>query len=187
MKSGWPLARSGVSAPETMATERLELRKPLPADATVIYTRYASDPDVTRYLGWPRHTTLDDTRVFVGFSDGEWRKWGCGPYLTFSRSGDLIGSTGLAFETPDVASTGYLLARDSWGRGYATEMLRAMIDLAQLLEVRRLYALCHVDHRSSQRVMEKGGLTFEGVLSRHMMFPNLGPDHADVLCYARTF
>jgi ribosomal-protein-alanine N-acetyltransferase len=187
MNAGWPLTRSGASAPETIETERLELRRPLPADAPVIYTRYASDADVTRYLGWPRHTALDDTRVFIGFSDGEWRKWGCGPYLTFSHAGDLLGSTGLAFESPDVASTGYLLSRDSWGRGYATEMLRAMIDLAQALEVRRVYALCHVDHRSSQRVMEKGGLTFEGVLPRHMMFPNLGPDHADVLCYARTF
>jgi RimJ/RimL family protein N-acetyltransferase len=187
MNASSPLTRSGASAPETLATERLEMRRPVHGDAPVIYTRYASDADVTRYLGWPRHTTLEDTRVFIGFSDGEWRKWGCGPYLTFSRSGDLVGSTGLAFESPDVASTGYLLARDAWGRGYATEMLRAMIDLARSLELRRVYALCHIDHRSSQRVMEKGGLSFEGVLTRHMMFPNLGPEHADVLCYARTF
>ena len=175
-------------APETLETERLLLRRPRPEDAAAIFTRYASDPDVTRYLAWPRHTGLDDTQVFLGFSDAEWERWGCGPYLAFERGSDrLVGSTGLAFERREEASTGYLLARDSWGLGYATEMLRAMVDLAERLGVVRLYAICHVDHRASQRVMEKCGLVREGVLKRYLTFPNLGPDRADVLCYARMF
>jgi hypothetical protein len=50
--------------------------------------------------------------------------------------------------------------------------------------IRRLYAICHVDHDASRRVMEKCGLTREGVLSRHTVFPNLGPGACDVLCYS---
>jgi ribosomal-protein-alanine N-acetyltransferase len=183
-----PIARTGQVAPEQLETERLLLRRPRAADAAGIFTRYGADPDVTRYLSWPRHTALDDARVFVGFSDTEWRQWGCGPYLVFSRAGGLLlGSTGLAFETADVASTGYLFARDSWGLGYATETLRVMTDLAQSLEVVRLYAICHPDNRASQRVLEKCGFLREGILRRHTTFPNLAPDRADVVCYARTF
>jgi ribosomal-protein-alanine N-acetyltransferase len=180
-------ARAGRVAPEQFETERLFLRRPVTLDVRTIFERYASDPDVTRYLSWPRHTALDDTRVFISFSDAEWKRWGCGPYLVFSRDDRLLlGSTGLAFESADVASTGYLLARDAWGRGYATEILNAMSDLARTLEVRRLYAVCHVDNRASQRVMEKCGFVREGVLRRHTTFPNIGPERTDVLCYSVT-
>jgi RimJ/RimL family protein N-acetyltransferase len=169
-------------------TERLVLRRPRPADVEAIFERYASDPAVTRYLSWPRHVSLDDTRVFLAFSDVEWRQWGCGPYLAFTRTDDvLIGSTGLAFETQEVASTGYLLAHDSWGKGYATEILVAMTRLAGSLGVARLYAVCHRENTASRRVLEKCGFAAEGILRRHTTFPNLGPDRTDVLCYALEF
>jgi RimJ/RimL family protein N-acetyltransferase len=172
---------------ERLETERLLLRRPRAEDARLIFDRYASDPQVTRYLSWRRHHSIEDTEIFVAFSDSEWQRWGCGPYLAFSRAdGSLLGSTGLAFESTEVASTGYVFARDAWGRGYATESLLAMIDLARNAGLRRLYAICHIDHRASSRVMEKGGLTREGVLRRHTVFPNISPLACDVLSYAIT-
>lgn len=175
-------------AAERLDTGRMTLRRPVIDDAQAIFDRYASDPDVTRYLAWPRHVSVEDAQVFLGYSNAEWRQWGCGPYLAHSRAdGRLIGSTGLAFESRTVASTGYVLARDAWGHGYATEMLEAMVDVARGLGLRRLYAICHVEHAASARVMEKGGLVREGVLPRHTIFPNLGPERADVLCYAIQF
>ncbi len=174
-------------APEQIATDRLVLRRPSSDDIPAIFHRYASDAEVTRYLAWPRHTSVADTRDFVGFSDAEWRQWGCGPYLVFDREDEmLLGSSGLAFESFDIASTGYVLARDAWGHGYATEVLRAMTGLAASLGVRWLYAICHVEHRASARVMEKCGFTPEGMLRQHMIFPNLGPLRADVLRYGVT-
>ena len=184
MSGGERLNLTPSGAPERLVTERLLLRRPVASDADAIFLRYASDPDVTRYLAWPRHTALDDTRVFLGFSDSEWRRWGCGPYLVFSADGSvLVGSTGLAFESPGIASTGYVFARDAWGQGYATEVLRAMVSLARSLGVQWLYAICHVEHRASERVMIKGGMTRDGILQRHTVFPNLGPFRADVISY----
>ena len=169
-------------------TERLVLRRPRAEDVDVIFHRYASDPDVTRYLAWLRHTTLDDTRAFLHFSDAEWRLWGCGPYLIWSADEQtLLGSTGLAFVTRAVASTGYVFAKDAWGQGYATEVLRAMTQLARSLGVRRLEAVCHVDHRASERVMIKAGFVREGILRRHMVFPNIAPTRSDVLSYKVEF
>ncbi len=102
--------------------------------------------------------------------------------------GALLGGTGLAFETPFRAATGYVLARDAWGAGFASEALRAMVALAADLRVRRLYALCHPDHPASQRVLERCEFAREGRLRRYVEFPNLRPgEPADVLCYARVF
>lgn len=78
-----------------------------------------------------------------------------------------------------------MLAYDAWGFGYATEALSAMRDLAGRLSVERLYALCHPEHRSSARVLEKCGFLCEGTLHAYAEFPNLLPGvPADVLCYA---
>jgi RimJ/RimL family protein N-acetyltransferase len=86
------------------------------------------------------------------------------------------------------ADAGYVLARDAWGRGYASEALQAMVSLAPGLGFVRLQAMCHVAHRASARVLEKGGFTLEGILRRHTEFPNLAPGTpCDVLCYARVF
>src|SRR5688500_18063400 len=116
-----------MKAPDTIQTPRLVLRRPRPEDAEAIFARYASDPEVTRYVGWLVHTSVEDTRTFLAFAAAEWEHWPAGPYLVCARAGGtLLGGTGLAFETPQRAMTGYVLARDAWGRGYATEALQAM-------------------------------------------------------------
>ena len=100
----------------------------------------------------------------------------------------MLGSTGLGFETPWQASTGYVLAYDAWGLGYATEALTAMRDRAAALGLERLYALCHPGHRTSARVLEKCGFLCEGTLRQYTVFPNLAPGvPADVLCYAQRW
>ncbi len=178
-----------MKAPERIETARLVLRRPVAADAEGVFARYASDPEVTRLMAWPRHRSVEDTRSFLAFSDAEWERWPAGPYLIESREdGQLLGGTGFAFETPTVAATGYVLARDAWGRGYATEALRAMVALAPALGIRRLYALCHPTNAASVRVLEKGGFRSEGVVQRRGEFPNLDPEAlADCLCYGMTF
>jgi RimJ/RimL family protein N-acetyltransferase len=175
-------------ASETVTTARLVLRRPRASDAAAIFSRYSSDPDVTRYVGWPTHRSVDDTRAFLTFSDDQWATWPAGPYLVCSRSdGTLLGSTGLMFELPHTAMTGYVLAADAWGRGVATEALSAMIEVAQTTGVRRLYALCHAGHRASARVLEKCGFRLEETRRSYAEFPNLRPGCLeDVLCYARV-
>ena len=176
-------------APERIETERLVIRRPVDGDAEAIFTRYASDPAVTMYLGWPRHASVDDTRAFLAFSAREWCQWAAGPYLVEARDeGMLIGSTGMAFETPERAATGYVFARDAWGRGYATEALRAMVVLAPSVGLRRLHAMCHPLHHASIRVLEKCGFEREGVLRRYAEFPNLAAgEPADVVCFSNVF
>lgn len=174
--------------PTLYQTRRLALRPPRQDDAAQVFQRISSDHEVTRFVGWPMHTALRDTEAFVSFSQDEWTKWPVGPLLiTSQRDGTILGSTGLAFETPYRASTGFVLAKEAWGLGYASEALGAVVNIAAALSVRRLYALCHVQHEKSVRVLERCGFAREGVLRKHTLFPNLGvPEPQDVFCYAQT-
>jgi RimJ/RimL family protein N-acetyltransferase len=173
-------------AAERLETARLVLQRPRLADVEAVFQAYASDPAVTRYLAWPTHTSVEQTRAFVSFSDSEWTRWPAGPYLVFLRDGTLVGGSGLTFEARDRASTGYVFARAAWGQGYATEVLQSMVEVARSVGVRLLNALCHVDHRPSARVLEKCGFDCDGVLRRHAEFPNLSPGAlSDVLRYSR--
>jgi RimJ/RimL family protein N-acetyltransferase len=175
-----------MQAPERVETPRLVLRKPALEDAEAIFSRYASDPEVTRFLSWPRHESVDATRAFLEFSNTAWERWPAGPYLVESRKdGRLLGGTGFAFETAGQAATGYVLAKDAWGQGYATEALQAIVEIARGIGVHRLHAVCHPENRASQRVLDKCGFVREGLLHRPNEFPNLRPgEPCDVLCYA---
>jgi RimJ/RimL family protein N-acetyltransferase/uncharacterized glyoxalase superfamily protein PhnB len=178
-----------MKAPPKIETARLVLSRPERSDTETIFERYAGDPDVTRFLGWPRHRSVADTQAFLAFSAEEWERWPAGPYLIWSREdGRLLGSTGFGFEAPTDAVTGYVLAKDGWGKGYATEALTAIVDAARHIGVRRLRAFCHPDHRPSWRVLEKCGFVRDRGWSRQVEFPNLAPGvPQDVACYEMVF
>jgi [ribosomal protein S5]-alanine N-acetyltransferase len=164
-----------VKAPERLVTHRLVLRRPADSDVEPIFLRYAGDPDVTRYLAWPMHGHISQTQAFLGFSNAEWAAWPAGPYLIECReSGRLLGGTGFSFETPQRAVIGYVLARDAWGHGYATESVVALVTLGPQLGLRTLYALCHADHTASRHVLEKCGFVRDEGFDNDSVFPNLG-------------
>lgn len=177
-----------MKVPLVVETPRLVLAAPEAADADVVFRRYASDAEVTRYLAWPTHRTVADTQGFLAFSALQWEREGAGPYLMWSRAdGQLLGSTGLGLESGQQAVTGYVLAKDAWGLGYTTEALVAMVDVARDVGVERLYGLCHMQHRASRRVLEKCGFEHDAGWTRQMEFPNLEPGITqDVLRYCRS-
>jgi [ribosomal protein S5]-alanine N-acetyltransferase len=170
-------------APELFETARLLLRRPVAGDAESIFTQYASDPDVTRYMTFSRHQSLADTEMFLDFSDMEWRLQGCGPYLALSRDSQmLLGGTGLSIGGSE-AETGYVFARAAWGFGYATESLHAMVAIGRLIGLRTIHAHCHPDHHASMHVLDKCDFKLEHRSHATHVFPNLGPLKQDVLSY----
>jgi RimJ/RimL family protein N-acetyltransferase len=171
--------------PEQITTERLLLRWPVEADAPEIFARYAQDPEVTRYLTWRPHTSLQETLEFQRKSAAD-RAEGkvCSWLIRLRERHEVLGMIGLGIEK-HVASLGYCLARDAWGRGYATEAAQAVVALARENEsLWRIQASCHVDNTASGRVLEKAGLVFEGTLRRQSMLPNLSDAPSDVRRYA---
>ena len=176
-----------MNAPPLVETPRLVLSAPVATDADIMFERYTSDDDVTKYLGWPTHRTVADTQGFLALSAVQWEREGAGPYLIWARAdGRLLGSTGLGLERGGQAITGYVLTTDAWGKGYATEALAAVVGVATDIGVTGLYALCHPQHRASWRVLEKCRFERDGSWNRQVEFPNLAAGTAqDVLCYRR--
>ena len=171
--------------PREYTTERLLLRQPRSDDAPQIFSEYAGDPAVGKFLAWPIHQSLEDTHEFLAFSDSEWSSRPGGPYLIFTRDGStLLGSTGLAFESGERASTGYVIGKRHWGNGLATEALGAITEIAIRIRLASLYALCHPDNIASQKVLKKCGFRLTGTVEKGCPFPNQpNPDRRDVFCF----
>lgn len=171
----------------TLTSERLTLRPPQLADAQAIFAGYATDPDVARFVVWTPHRDIAETEAFLSqFLEGGAEQGNYPWVITRSADAALIGALHLRVEPPR-AELGFNLARQEWGRGYGTEVVRAAIAFAfGLAGVRRVQAVCHVDNTASARVLEKAGMRREGRLHRYLLFPNLGAEPQDVYLYAVT-
>jgi ribosomal-protein-alanine N-acetyltransferase len=87
-------------------------------------------------------------------------------------SGDVIGSVALGVDSRvhRRAELGYILRRDRWGHGYATEAAALMIDFAfDDLGMNRVWAVCDPDNPASSRVLEHCGMTCEGRLREDLL------------------
>lgn len=146
-----------------ITTERLHLRM---WDEEQDFDRYAelcADEDVMRYLGGRAMSRLEAWR-HMAFMIGHWRLRGFGHWAVTRRSdGVLIGRAGFLHPQgwPGF-EVGWTLARDQWGKGYASEAGRAMLRYAfEDLGRDKVISLIHPDNTGSIRVAEKLGETFE--------------------------
>ncbi|MBI1847928.1 MAG: GNAT family N-acetyltransferase [Candidatus Rokubacteria bacterium] len=169
-----------------LETGRLRLRALRDEDAGAIY-EYGRDPAVTRYMTWAQHRSLDDATAFVKYA-AEAVAAGSEMQWAFARREDdgLIGAGGLRLQGHRV-ELGYAIARPHWGRGYATEAARRIVEWALAdPAISRVWAYCHVDNVASARVLEKAGMAREGRLDAWAVFPNLDGAPGDCWCYARV-
>ena len=90
--------------------------------------------------------------------------------LAVCLEGDVIGAIGMGFKREhDRAEIGYWIGVPWWGRGFATEGAGAMIDWAfHTLGLHRIYAYHYATNPASGRVLQKLGMTHEGVLRAHI-------------------
>jgi RimJ/RimL family protein N-acetyltransferase len=171
--------------PDTFVTGRLLLRKPHMDDAHAIFETYAQDPEVIRYLVWKSHKNIQETVQFLSACQQLWSTGKDYAYaITLTEEESLVGMFSLHPMNLKL-EVGYVLARPYWGKGYMTEALRAVIDwaLAQP-DIVRVQAFCDVDNIASARVMEKAGMTREGLLRRYILHPNISDAPRDSFIYA---
>ncbi|MGH2404920.1 MAG: GNAT family N-acetyltransferase [bacterium] len=155
----------------SLETRRLLLRKLRLDDAADAFA-YGSDPEVSRYTTWEPHRTIDDTRAFLTsilelYASHRVAPWG----MEHKQEGRLIGTCGFVWW--DLrharAEIAYALAQPYWNKGYTTEAVRAVIAFGyEVMRVNRIEARCDIPNAASARVMEKAGMTFEGILRHHM-------------------
>ena len=62
-----------ITVPDEIRTARMLLRKPRAADASLMFTAYAQDPEVTRYLTWRAHGDIAETRAVIDRFLAAWK------------------------------------------------------------------------------------------------------------------
>ncbi len=173
--------------PEVFTTRRLLCRRTRLDDAAAILASYAADPQVTRFLSWKPHASVEPLVEFLRRQIAAWEEGAAFRYELCLKETDVpIGAIGMHPEGSKV-SFGYLLAKPFWGRGFMVEPLEYLVNWAlSQPEIYRAYAFCDVENESSARVMEKAGMIREGILKRWHICPTIGPEPRDCFVCART-
>ncbi|MFN2145770.1 MAG: GNAT family N-acetyltransferase [Anaerolineales bacterium] len=171
--------------PQEFETARLRLRVPRLEDAEDIFNLYAQDQQVTRFLTWKPHDSIEETRRFLERCVTVWADCMAFPWVIEERSsGRLVGMIEVEFDG-HRAEVGYVLARVYWGAGYATEAATLVVDWAIAQpDIFRVWAVCDVENLPSARVLEKAGMKREGTLKRWLYHPNSDKKPRDCYVYA---
>jgi RimJ/RimL family protein N-acetyltransferase len=170
-----------------LATERLVLRR-FTADDVDNLVELDGDPEVMRFITGGRTTSRADIQddflpAFLGYYD---RYPGYGFWAAVERStGDFLGWFHLRPPRdggiPDEPELGYRLRRSAWGKGYASEGSRALVDKAFAeLGARRVFAETMAVNTASRRVMEKAGLTYLRTFRQEWPYKIDGDEQGDV-------
>ena len=169
-----------------LETDRLLLRRFTEDDVDNL-VELDSDPDVMRFINGGRPTPREEIErdvlpTFLGYYE---RFAGYGFWAAVEKStGRFVGWFHLRpaeAAHPDEVELGYRLRRSAWGKGYATEGSRSLIQKAFTeLGVQRVVAFTMVVNVASRRVMEKAGLRF--VRTFHQPWPDYieGEEQGDV-------
>jgi len=148
----------------TLETDRLTLRM-FREDDFEEYARIAGDQQVTRYLSDGRPLERWEAWRQMAMIIGHWHLKGYGPWAVEEKStGRLLGRIG--FFNPEGwpgFELGWVLGRDSWGKGFATEGARRALDHAFSKMGRdHVISLIHPDNSASIRVAQRIGEKLEG-------------------------
>jgi RimJ/RimL family protein N-acetyltransferase len=146
-------------------TERLILR-PIAAEDVAPFAHMLADPEVVRFISDGSTATEEETvewvelsirrNAFEGFDKRS---------VVLAEDGSTIGWCGIAvwnIEGTIERELGYVLAREHWGHGYATEASAAMRDHAlSTLGLHRIIALIDRGNDASKHVARKLGFAYE--------------------------
>lgn len=153
---------------QRIETERLILRPFRAGDGEAMFRNWTHDPQTNRFLTWPMHESAEASEALARqweekYQDPSYYQWA----IELRELGEPIGSISAVRQDEKIgeAEIGYCIGSPWWGRGLMPEALRAVVRfLFTEVGVNRISARHDVDNPKSGRVMEKVGMTKEGVL-----------------------
>ncbi len=145
-------------------TEQLLLRRFTPQDFDALF-KILSNPEVTKFFGEGDTPSKEETFSLLNkYIDFYWQEYHLGKWAVIYRAtGELIGFCGYTMirKTPEMA---YLIAREFWGLGLATEAAYASLRYGfEVINVEQVCAFTRPENVASKRVLEKIGMTYETV------------------------
>ena len=146
---------------DELSTERLILRKLKKEDAESIFSNWASDPEVTKYVTWNAHSNVEQTKQIIDI----WLKEYENPKtvrfgITLKGSGELIGTIDVVDYVDGNPEIGYCLSRKYWNKGYMTEACNALVNYLFAIGYKTVVIEADENNIGSNRVIEKCGFEF---------------------------
>ena len=149
-----------------LETQRLILRRARAEDAKPMYDNWASDPDVTTYLTWPIHGSVDVSSAVIEswiecYEQINYYQW----MIVLKEINEPIGSISVVSQNDRVqkAEIGYCIGKSWWHQGIMSEALKAVMDyLFDEVGMNRLEAKHDPRNPHSGGVMKKCGMKYEG-------------------------
>ncbi|WP_151737257.1 GNAT family N-acetyltransferase ['Paenibacillus yunnanensis' Narsing Rao et al. 2020] len=152
-----------------LESQRLLIREFTDEDYGAVHS-YASDPAVTEYMLWGPNTGEQTADYIRTVQEWQWQE----PRTSFEfavvlkDSGQLIGGCGLYVSEPRQGEIGYCFNSLYWKQGYASEAGEALLHFGfGELGLHRIFATCRPANTGSAKVMQKLGMTCEGLLREH--------------------
>lgn len=152
-----------------LETQNLILRKFVPADAKAMYENWANDSDVTEFLTWKPHESVEVTKDILNnwideYKNDDFYQWA----ITLKSNGDEpIGSISIVHkdEAINLVHVGYCIGKKWWKRGVTSEALGALIKFfMEEVGVNRIEARHDPLNPNSGKVMLKCGMKYEGTM-----------------------
>ena len=159
-------------------TPRLLLRKFMMEDAEPMFNNYANDPEVTKFLPWAPHGSVENTKLLLAdwipqYKNPSYYNWA----IELKDLHELIGGISIddTKEEDRRCEIGYCMAKTYWNQGIMSEVVDAVLNhLFTEIGYNRIQAKHDVNNPASGRVMEKVGMKFEGILRSYYYRMNLG-------------
>lgn len=154
---------------KTINTERLILRRFELTDAEAMYKNWASDSEVTKFLTWEPHSSVDVSRNILKswideYKNTNYYQWA----ITLKENiNEPIGCIGIVSQNHklEMVHFGYCISRNWWNKGITSEALNALIDyFINKVKVNRIESRHDPLNHNSGKVMMKCGLKYEGTL-----------------------
>lgn len=151
-----------------LETDRLILRQFKIEDAENVFNNWASDDEVTKYLTWPTHSSVEMSRGYMefcinGYNEKNVYQWG----MEMKNSHELIGNISVVkiIDEIDSVELGWVIGRKWWENGYTAEAAERLLEFFFTeVSVNRICAGHDIDNPNSGRVMQKIGMKYEGTL-----------------------
>lgn len=154
---------------QRIETGRLILRRYVIEDADAMYKNWAFDSEVTKFLTWQPHSSVDVSRSIIEdwlkeYSDEKYYQWAI---VLKDNGNEPIGDISVVHMKEDISMVhiGYCLGRAWWRRGIMSEALKAVMDfMFDTVEVNRVESRHDPMNPNSGKVMQKCGMKYEGTL-----------------------
>ncbi|MDR1000870.1 MAG: GNAT family N-acetyltransferase [Clostridiales bacterium] len=151
----------------TLETERLILRRFTVDDAESMFANWCTDPDVTKYLMWPPHSSIEVTRQSLydiwlsRYNELDFYQWA----IEVKDIHEPIGSIGVMKQDDKtrMVHCGYCIGKAWWRKGYTSEALTRLVRFFfEEIDVNRIESRHDPRNPNSGKVMQKAGLRYEG-------------------------